>query len=33
MNSRTIGLNVAESVFKIHGGDEYGKGVLRKQLH
>lgn len=32
MNRRTIGLDLAKQVFQIHGVDEHGKVVLRKQI-
>ena len=32
MNCRTIGLDLAKQVFQIHGVDEHGKVVLRKQI-
>ncbi|MDN0076335.1 IS110 family transposase [Crenobacter sp. SG2303] len=32
MNIRTIGLDLAKNVFQIHGVDEHGKVVLRKQV-
>lgn len=32
MNCRTIGLDLAKQVFQIHGVDEHGKVVLRKQV-
>jgi len=32
MNCRTIGLDLAKNVFQVHGVDEHGKVVLRKQV-
>ncbi|MDQ3773813.1 MAG: IS110 family transposase, partial [Pseudomonadota bacterium] len=32
MNSTTIGLDIAKSVFQVHGVDAKGKVVLRKVL-
>ncbi|AXK40555.1 IS110 family transposase [Crenobacter cavernae] len=32
MNGRTIGLDLAKNVFQVHGVDEHGKVVLRKQV-
>ena len=32
MNVTTIGIDLAKSVFSIHGVDRHGKVVLRKQL-
>lgn len=32
MKITTVGLDLAKSVFQIHGVDEYGKAVLKKQL-
>lgn len=32
MNFRTIGLDLTKQVFQIHGVDEHGKVVLRKQI-
>ena len=32
MNATTIGLDIAKSVFQVHGVDRAGKTVLRKQL-
>ena len=32
MNCRTIGLDLAKQVFQVHGVDEHGKVVLRKQV-
>lgn len=32
MKITTIGIDLAKEVFQIHGVDEYGKAVLRKQL-
>jgi hypothetical protein len=32
MKITTIGIDLAESVFQVHGVDERGKAVLRKQL-
>ena len=32
MNSMTIGIDLAKSVFQVHGVDEQGKVVLKKQL-
>ncbi len=32
MKLTTVGIDLAKSVFQVHGVDERGKGVLRKQL-
>lgn len=32
MKITTVGLDLAKSVFQIHGVDEYGKAALKKQL-
>lgn len=32
MNVTTIGIDLAKTVFSIHGTDQYGKVVVRKQL-
>ena len=32
MKITTIGIDLAKEVFQIHGVDEHGKAVLRKQL-
>lgn len=32
MNVTTIGIDLAKNVFQVHGANEYGKPVLRKQL-
>ncbi len=32
MNITTIGLDLAKSVFQVHGVDETGRAVLKKQL-
>jgi len=32
MKITTIGLDLAKNVFQVHGVDEQGKAVLRKQL-
>ena len=32
MNVTTVGLDLAKSVFQVHGVDPHGKPVLRKQL-
>ena len=32
MNATTIGLDIAKQVFQVHGVDQSGKTVLRKQL-
>ena len=32
MKITTIGIDLAKSVFQVHGVDEYGRTVLRKQL-
>ncbi|QTQ39078.1 Uncharacterized protein ToN1_49850 [Aromatoleum petrolei] len=32
MEITTIGVDLAKSVFQVHGVDRYGKTVLRKQL-
>lgn len=32
MEITTIGLDLAKNVFQVHGVDERGKAVLRKQL-
>jgi transposase len=32
MKITTIGIDVAKSVFQVHGIDEHGKAVLRRQL-
>lgn len=32
MNITTIGIDLAKEVFQIHGVNEYGKVILRKQL-
>jgi transposase len=32
MKVRVIGLDLAKNVFQVHGVDEHGKVVLRKQL-
>jgi len=32
MNAITIGLDIAKSVFQVHGEDEKGKVVLQKRL-
>jgi transposase len=31
MQIATIGINPAKNVFQIHGADQHGKAVLRKQ--
>lgn len=28
----TIGIDLAKSVFQIHGADQYGKSILKKRL-
>ena len=32
MKITTIGIDLAKSVFQVHGVDEHGKAVLRKQV-
>ena len=32
MNATTIGLDIAKQVFQVHGVDQSGKTILRKQL-
>ena len=32
MQITTIGIDLAKNVFQIHGADQHGKAVLRKQL-
>ncbi len=32
MNIKHVGLDLAKSVFQVHGIDEHGKTVLRRQL-
>ena len=32
MQITTVGLDLAKNVFQVHGVDEHGKAVLRKQL-
>lgn len=32
MNVTTVGIDLAKSVFQVHGVDQHGKPVLRKQL-
>jgi transposase len=32
MDITTIGLDIAKSVFQVHGCDQNGKAVMRKQL-
>ena len=32
MKITAVGINLAKNVFKVHGTDERGKAVLRKQL-
>ena len=32
MKITTVGIDLAKNVFQVHGVDEHGKAVLRKQL-
>ena len=32
MQIKTVGIDLAKNVFQIHGANEHGKAVLRKQL-
>jgi transposase len=32
MKITTVGIDLAKNVFQVHGVDEHGQGVLRKQL-